>query len=272
MDTERLGSSAKTAVVVATLWAEYIWLEQHRSGWIVVRRNEMHEAERLLDILTIESNGSAVEEIYFDVSACFTDAQLTPPCPYCGERLATAKARQCGSCLADFHDPVHVIYRRGREYVERVRETSARRRESEARAPGLSDPRAAFHSQFRPVQVAVDVYVLHFPSRLSAIDERVSRIGVECLIADGCRGVVCHLNSPGHIERLAASEDPEWLGLVLRRIVQFYRVGVRVVMVGGDELVKAWPAKVPPILSENCLTEELAIARLISELSSIDAI
>jgi hypothetical protein len=29
------------------------------------------------------------------------------PCPYCGGPLVTPRARQCGSCKMDWHDPAH---------------------------------------------------------------------------------------------------------------------------------------------------------------------
>lgn len=32
----------------------------------------------------------------------------TAPCPYCGQPLMTARARQCRHCLMDWHDPNHV--------------------------------------------------------------------------------------------------------------------------------------------------------------------
>jgi hypothetical protein len=32
----------------------------------------------------------------------------TAPCPYCGQPLRTARARQCQHCLMDWHDPQNV--------------------------------------------------------------------------------------------------------------------------------------------------------------------
>ena len=203
------------------------------------------------------------------MSACFRDRRPTLQCPYCGEPLTTAKAKQCRRCFADFHDPAHVVYRKGRPHVDRVREMSAQRRELEARPPGLNDPRTAFSTQFRPRQVTADVFVLHFPDRLSAVDERFFRVGVECLIAEGCRGVVCHVDQPLRtIGRLTTSEDSDQIGLLLTWIIQFPRFGVRVVLVGGDELVVKIARK--PIVLENYETEELAIARVTSALQSTD--
>jgi hypothetical protein len=34
------------------------------------------------------------------------------PCPYCGEPLRTAFAKQCRHCGADWHDPANVVFRR----------------------------------------------------------------------------------------------------------------------------------------------------------------
>jgi hypothetical protein len=270
MHTEaaRVGSSAETAVVVRTLWAEYTWLQEHHPGVTVVSHREVYEGERLLDILTVESEGSAAREVYFDVSACFRDRRPTPPCPYCGEPLVTANAEQCRRCFADFHDPAHVIYRKGRGHVDRAREQSVHRRKGEASPPGLNDPRAAFSTQFRPTHATAEVCVLRFPDRLSALDERVFRIGVEWLIADGCRGVVCQVDQPmRQVGRSTMSKESEQLGLLLRRITEFPRFGVRVALVGGEELVKVLKVR---ILLENYQTEELAIARLTSELRSKD--
>ncbi len=34
-----------------------------------------------------------------------------PPCPGCGHRLRTPRARQCGRCRLDWHDPANVFFR-----------------------------------------------------------------------------------------------------------------------------------------------------------------
>jgi hypothetical protein len=36
-------------------------------------------------------------------------ARQYPPCPYCGQPLPTAQAKQCGQCGADWHDPANVV-------------------------------------------------------------------------------------------------------------------------------------------------------------------
>jgi hypothetical protein len=261
-----LGFSTRAPVVVWTLWAEYVWLQEQRPGATVTKRRELCEGERFFDILTVELPGQDAHEVFFDVTACFSDLAPTPPCPYCGERLMTAKARQCAQCFADFHDPAHVVFRKGRDYVDRVREMSAQRRELEARSVALNDPRAAFNAQFHPRRVTADIFVLSFPDRLSTLDDRVFRIGVEFLTADGCRGVVCHVDRPLRpLEQSMTTEALAHVGLLFARITQFARRGVRVVCVGGDALLK-----VPNsfIVLENHRTEELAIAGLTSRLRS----
>jgi hypothetical protein len=256
------GSSAQTAIPVRTLWQEYLWLQEHRPGGTVLRRRDMYDGERLLDILTVEGVGSDVNEIYFDVSACFSDRRPTPPCPYCGERLRTPKARQCAECFADFHDPTNVVFRKGLSYVDGVKEEAAQRRERDARPPGLNDPRAAFDALFRPRRVTADVFVLRFPEQLGAVDEkdRLFRIGVECLMADGCRGLVCHVDEPLRtFDPSATTEDGAQVGSIVRRTTWLARHAVRVVFVGGEQLVehmRMWP------FPNNCETEELAITQL----------
>lgn len=261
---ERVGLSAETAIVVRTLWGEYTWLQEHEPGVKVVSRRELYEGERLLDVLTVESDGREVREVYFDVSACFRDRLPMRPCPYCGEPLG-ARAQQCRWCFADFHDLTNVIYRKGLGHVDRVREISAQRREAEASSPGLNDPRAIFWCQFRPTQATADVFVLRFPDRLSAFDQRVFRIGIECLIGDKCRGVVCDVEAPLR-QAGRSSEKDEQLGLLLSRLLEFLRSAMRVVLVGGEELTKTSPY----LILEHDQTVELAIARLTSQLRSQD--
>lgn len=258
------GSSAQTAVVVRSLWQEYLWIQKHGPGGIVVKRRDMYDGEKRLDVLTVETQGSEAQDVYFDVSACFSARAVTPPCPYCGERLATAKARQCAQCFADFHDPTNVVYRKGPGYVERVREMAAERRERDARPPGLNDPRAAFTTHFQPRRVTADEFALSFPDQLSDIDDRLFRIGIDCLIADGCRGVVCHVPQPlRSIGRLTTTGGNESAGAFLRLIIQLARCGLTVVLVGGDEINKlsrGWPA------FESHETEARAIAGLTERL------
>jgi hypothetical protein len=262
-EANRVGASSETAVVVRTLWAEYAWLLKHHPHASVISRKEVWEDEKLLDILTITSGEGETREVYFDVSACFPNRQPTRPCPHCGEPLVSLKSMQCRHCFADFHDPAHVIFRKGRDHVDRVRERAVRRRELEASSPGLADPRTAFDEQYRPAEVKVGVFVLRFPRRQSVVDERVFRIGLECLMAKGCRGVVCHVDQLlGQIPRI----ESEQLGFLVGRITEFSRFGMRALLVGGGEL----PRLRLPILLENYETEHEAVARLASELGSPD--
>ena len=57
-EAARVGSSAQTAIVVPTLWAEYAWLQEHLSGGTVVRHRQVYDGERLLDILTVEADST----------------------------------------------------------------------------------------------------------------------------------------------------------------------------------------------------------------------
>ncbi len=229
----------------------------------------MYDGDRLLDILTVEGDGSEVE-IVFDVSACFSTRVPTPPCPYCGERLKTPKARQCGECFADFHDPANVVYRKGFSYVDRVRQMAAERREREARPPGLNDPRAVFDALFLPRRVTADVFVLRCPEQLGAVEgkDRLFRIGVECLMAEGCRGLVCQVDEPLRTFDPSATEGNGQAGSIIRRTTWLARLGVRVVLVGGEKLVEAMRMFPFP---QNCETEELAITALTAQLRSADS-
>ena len=259
-----VGTSAETAVIVQWLRAEYAWLQQHHPGWTVVSHREILEGERLFDILAIESPDGEAREVYFDVSECFRHRRPpTPPCPCCGEPLVTAKSKQCGRCFTDFHNPAQVIHRKGRAHVEQVRAISAERRRSEARPPGLNDPLGTFNAQFSPRPVRHGVFVLHFPDRLSAQEERLFRIGIECLIAEGCQGVVCLVEESMRRIGTPTSEEREQISLLVTRILEFWRFGVRAVLVGCDELIDEMMRRMPvPISLVNCETEELAIIRL----------
>ena len=99
---------------------------------------------------------------------------------------------------------------------------------------------------------------------MNAEDERFFRIGVECLLAEGCHGVVCDLTqSVRRMRRPTTKEEWEQVNLLLTRIIEFPPFGMRVALVGGEELLKVVRV---PILLENYDTEELAIIRLTAEL------
>jgi hypothetical protein len=272
-----IGSSAQSAVVVRTLLAEYTWLNEHQPGATVLRRRDLFDAGKLLDILTLQIDGGDAREIYFDVSACFGNGETSPPCPYCGEWLRTTRARQCASCFADFHDLENVVFRKGSDYVDHVRVLVAARRELEARPLGLNDPCATFLSAFQSRRATAEVFILHFPDSLSAIDDRLFQIGIDCLRADGCRGVVCHVDRPlSEIGRSSTSQADSPVGHIYRRIHQFPRKGVRAVFVRADELFKAVEAVEGRPLTpfrmrfEDYDTEELAIAGLTARLHPDD--
>jgi hypothetical protein len=207
-----MGSSVDTAVVVQTLWAEYVWLEQHLQGWTVVKQGEVLLRERTYDVLKLQSPNGETRDVYFDISACVKKyhGPPTPPCPYCGAPLVTDKAKQCRRCFADFHDPDHVVYRKGLAHVDRVRSGPVEWKDGETRPLELTDPRAAFTTWLTPTRVTDDVVVLRFPPRLSARDARLFRVGIESLEAEGCRGFVCDLDQPAralHEQRTDRSEQ-----------------------------------------------------------------
>jgi hypothetical protein len=259
MGNDDVGTSADTAIVVRTLWAEYQWLQEHLPGGRIVYRKEIHTGDSILDVLTIQVDGRGPRDVFFDVSACAGQRPPTPPCPYCGEPLVTARAKQCRLCFADFHNPAQVVFRQGRDHVDRVRAMAARRRDAEASQPGLNDPRSTFNARFRITGGAPGVAVLHFPERLSALDTRVFQIGVECLIADGCRGVVCDVEEPSrHLSDATAGDaTDEQVGLLIRYMTQLFRLGVRPVLVRG-EAVRNHLAQFLPLESYACEADAIA--------------
>jgi hypothetical protein len=258
----RVGSSVETAVVVQTLWAEYVWLEQHLQGWTVAKRGEALVGERTCDVLKLESPTGETRDVYFDISGCLKRYQgpPTPPCPYCGAPLVTAKAKQCRRCFADFHDSDHVVYRKGRAHVDRVRSGSVDWKDSEVRPFELADPRAAFTTWLSPKHVTDDIVVLRFPPRLKARDARLFRIGIESLSAQGCRGFICDLDQPmRELQGRSADRSEQIVGLLaFVREIPFQRT---VLLRGIANML----SKV--VRLENFETEELAVAELTSRLS-----
>ena len=260
----RPASAAETAVVVRSLWAEYVWLEQHLHGWTVVKHGEAFRGEKTYDVLKLDSPNGDTRDVYFDISDCLKKYQgpPTPPCPYCGAPLVTAKAKQCRRCFADFHDSDHVVYRKGRAHVDRVRLGSVDWKDSEARPVELADPRAAFTTWLSPKHVTDDIVVLRFPPRLEARDARLFRIGIESLSAQGCRGFICDLSQPMHeLQGQRADRSGQISGLLaFVREIPFRRT----VLLRGEGIANML-SKV--VRLDNFETEELAVAELTSRLS-----
>ena len=69
-----------------------------------------------LDALTVRAETGEERVIDFDTSFFGLERvrrSSATPCPYCGQVLRTAKAKQCFTCGMDWRDPTNVI-RRGR--------------------------------------------------------------------------------------------------------------------------------------------------------------
>jgi len=50
--------------------------------------------------------------LYADLAYRMVARRSDQPCPYCGQPLRTPRARQCGYCLMDWHDPENVFCRK----------------------------------------------------------------------------------------------------------------------------------------------------------------
>jgi hypothetical protein len=75
---DRVRSSAETAVVVRTLWAEYVWLDQHVQAWTVVRHGESRLGEKTCDVLRLQSRSGETRDVYFDISDLRTQKSTLP--------------------------------------------------------------------------------------------------------------------------------------------------------------------------------------------------
>jgi hypothetical protein len=230
----------------------------------VVKRGEARLGERTCDVLRLQSPNGETRDVYFNISGCLKKYQgpPTPPCPYCGAPLVTAKAKQCGRCFADFHDPNNVVYRKGRAHVDHVRSGSVDWKDMEARPLELTDPRAAFTTWLSLKLVTDDVIVLRFPPHLRARDARLFRIGIESLSAEGCRGFVCDLDQPTRElqgQRTDRSEQILFFLQVLWEVPHRYTV-----LLHGDAFADMLPES---LRVDNYETEEIAVAELASRLS-----
>jgi hypothetical protein len=114
---DRDGSSPQAAIPVESVLAEYAWLREHLPGFSLARQSLTEFEGMPLDALTVRAETGEEREIYFDISSFFGLERVrrssATPCPYCGEALRAAKAKQCSTCGMDWRDPTNVI-RRGR--------------------------------------------------------------------------------------------------------------------------------------------------------------
>jgi hypothetical protein len=99
------GLTPATAVPVERVSEEYAWLREHYpSGVLLQQRLELHP-QGPRDVLVIGVDRTAIS-VYFDVSSFYGRRKDRPtaPCPYCGQPLRTARAKQCRHCKKQWHD------------------------------------------------------------------------------------------------------------------------------------------------------------------------
>lgn len=109
-----VGGAFATAVRVESVGEEREWVARHYPGAVVVAQALVRHDDAPFDVLTVQLPSGELRDVHFEISAFFgRDSEPGPPCPYCGEPLAAADARQCRFCGTDWHDPEHVVRPRG---------------------------------------------------------------------------------------------------------------------------------------------------------------
>jgi hypothetical protein len=101
------GLTPATAIPVERVSAEYAWLREHYPSAVFVHQWLEVHPQGPRDKVVIGVDGKAIS-IYFDISSFYgrrKEDRPTAPCPYCGQPLRTARAKQCRHCRREWHDP-----------------------------------------------------------------------------------------------------------------------------------------------------------------------
>jgi hypothetical protein len=113
-DIRRDGSSPASAIIVSSAGEEYSWVRRYCPGYTVAGQYLTPEVDgKRFDMLVLHSTEGDERKVYFDISSFYGKGkQPGPPCPYCMAPLRTPKAKQCGNCGMDWHDPSNVVCRK----------------------------------------------------------------------------------------------------------------------------------------------------------------
>ena len=99
------GLTPATAIPVERVSAEYAWLREHYPTAVLVHQILESHPEGPRDVVVIGVDDQVVR-VYFDISSFHgpKSERPTAPCPFCGQPLRTAKAKQCRHCKRQWHD------------------------------------------------------------------------------------------------------------------------------------------------------------------------
>jgi hypothetical protein len=86
-------------IPVSNVRQEYDWIATHYPDHQKLSQRLVMQDGRPLDIFLLVSPAGEHIEIAFDISSFYGRKKVPgPPCPYCGEPLRTARAKQCRHC------------------------------------------------------------------------------------------------------------------------------------------------------------------------------